>query len=190
MASKKPLRNSLQLTACAAIMTAVLYPAAEASAVENIQRYCTASWRNAGVLEQDWEDCTQEAIENLLERVSRNGLVTAIQQPQSEQRRELNRSIWRTAQRWRRAKRHTSLDALEFFEAAEPTVEPTGDDLDRVETAMAKLSETQQQILSQWSNGDSVAEIAEKLDLSAARVSDQKYKAIRKLQRMLHANAA
>ena len=117
------LRRSIQLTACAALITTALYPAAEATAIEKIQRYCTASWKNAGISDYDWDDCSQEAIENLLERVSRAGLTAAINRKESDERRELNRSIWRTAQRWRRAKRPTSLDALESFQPVAPPID-------------------------------------------------------------------
>ena len=47
------------------------------------------------------------------------------------------------------------------------------------------LSERQQQVLQMSFEGWSVQEMAEKLQLSADRVSDEKYKAIRKLREHL-----
>jgi RNA polymerase sigma factor (sigma-70 family) len=189
MKDSPKLRRSIQLTACAALVTAAMYPAAEATAIEKIQRYCIASFRNAGISDSDWDDCSQEAIENLLERVSRRGLTSAITRKKSVERRELNRAIWRTAQRWRRAKRSTSLDALESFQpAAPPTTDAYAENNERLEAlsgAMVCLNDTQQQIIEQSRNGASVREIAKTLNMPASRVSDHKYKAIRKIQRHL-----
>jgi RNA polymerase sigma factor (sigma-70 family) len=187
------LRRSIQLTACAALITTALYPAAEATAIEKIQRYCTASWKNAGISDYDWDDCSQEAIENLLERVSRAGLTAAINRKESDERRELNRSIWRTAQRWRRAKRPTSLDALESFQPVAPPIDnghsEKSEMLDALRGAMVCLSDTQQKIIEQSCDGASVREIASSLNMPASRVSDHKYKAIRKIQRHLNLSA-
>ena len=55
MSKKHDFRKSLQITAAAALVTAALYPAAEANAFEQLQRYCTASWRNAGIADAEWE---------------------------------------------------------------------------------------------------------------------------------------
>jgi len=46
-----------------------------------------------------------------------------------------------------------------------------------------ELSPRQRHILTQWSLGATIAEIGEELDLPAARVSDEKFKALRKLRR-------
>lgn len=57
------------------------------------------------------------------------------------------------------------------------------DDRDAVDQAASDLlTGRQQQILRLSFEGWSVQEIAEKLDVSAARVSDEKYKAIHKLR--------
>jgi DNA-binding NarL/FixJ family response regulator len=47
------------------------------------------------------------------------------------------------------------------------------------------LSARQRQILSLCSQGWSIGEIAEELDMSSARASDEKYKAVRKLRQRL-----
>lgn len=185
--TKKPdFRRTLQMTAAAALVTAALYPAAEAGAVEQVQRYCSASWRNAGISDGEWDDCTQHAIASLLERVPRSSLVTAVNQRESEERRELNRAIWRTTQRWRRARRHTSLDALEAYEPSAQVESDHEQELQRMRDAVGRclhvLNPTQQEIIRRTSDGASVSDIAAAMDLPAARISDQKYKAIKKLR--------
>ena len=37
--------------------------------VTDISRYCTACWRNARLPADRWDDCTQEVLVRLLERV-------------------------------------------------------------------------------------------------------------------------
>ena len=74
---------------------------AEAGALERINGYWATSWRNARIAPQDWDDCTQQVYAELLDRVSRDGLATAIEDAESRERRELKRSIWCTIQRWR-----------------------------------------------------------------------------------------
>src|SRR6516162_2649389 len=42
----------------------------EVRAINDISRYCTACWRNARLHPDSWNDCTQEVLCRLLERVS------------------------------------------------------------------------------------------------------------------------
>jgi DNA-directed RNA polymerase specialized sigma subunit len=155
-----------------------------APAIEKLERYCTASWRNAGIARQDWEDCTQQALTELLERASHRQLAEAIENAESEERRELNRSVWRTTQRWRRSARWYSLEEGSLAAASEN--ERVGEAWDQVvEAGRSCLSRRQQQILSLTRDGWRVSEIAARLSLSAARVSDEKYKAIAKLREHL-----
>jgi RNA polymerase sigma factor (sigma-70 family) len=63
---------------------------------------------------------------------------------------------------------------------------PTSEEIEGVRQAAAKLlTEKQGRILELTLAGWSVQEIAEKLETPAARISDEKYKAIRKLGRHL-----
>jgi len=59
--------------------------------------------------------------------------------------------------------------------------------LEKVHEAMAsdesRLSPAQREIVTRWSDGESISDIAESLELSPARISDEKYKAIQKLRR-------
>lgn len=181
--------RKLSLAACAVAVAATVGAANvhEAAAIDSMQRYCTASWRNAGIDQQDWEDCTQEAITLVLERVSRNRLVHAMRNEQSPERRELNRSIWRTAQRWRRRPRHVSLDSCDSVErtARAPVSEANEALSSAIAVAGDCLTSRQQAIISMCRDGWSIREIADELNISPARASDEKYKAVRKLRQRL-----
>ena len=180
----------LQFAACAVAMAAsvsgALASGGEAQALDSIERYCSASWRTAGIARQDWPDCTQAVFMELLERLSRDKVSTAISDAQSEERRELNRSIWCITQRWRRAPRLYTLDP---HGPAHPTVYPTrrdDDSWDEVAEAAADcLSEQQRRIVGLYAEGWSINEIADELSITAARASDEKYKAVQKLRRTL-----
>lgn len=198
MVRQDPRRRPASLAACAVVVAASLGSTAEAtvqdpeleesSAVEQISRYCSTSWRNAGIGPRDWSDCTQEAFAELLSRVERRDLVTAIGRPDSEERRELNRSIWCTIQRWRRSRRLASLGDVEVRDARDENpsrVLEREDDQRLLEQARSKLNGRQNRILGEWLDGRAIAEIADDLEASPARVSDEKYKAIRRLRRTL-----
>jgi RNA polymerase sigma factor (sigma-70 family) len=187
MASQTPPNRHLKLAACAVAFAAAMGGSASASemqAIEQIEHYCTASWRNAGISHQEWTDCTQQALLELLERVSRGGLSEAIENRESAERRELNRTVWRTIQRWRRSPRLLSLDEARTMDVnTDVSSQQHADAWDQVMHAAEQcLSERQQQILLMTRDGWRVGEIAEELTISAARVSDEKYKAIAKLQ--------
>jgi len=186
----------LRWAACAVAVAAAVGAApvtakAETKAIEQIQRYCSASWRNAGIDQQEWPDCTQQALAELLERVSRPGLGDAIQDAGSPERRELNRTVWRTIQRWRRSPK-----CLPYFDdggscnaAAGPQATATDPWIEVLNEARKCLSDRQQQILKLTRDGWRVGEIAQRLELTPARVSDEKYKAICRLRARLAAPA-
>ncbi len=181
--------------ACAAVViatslgTAVAVEARENQVIESIDRYCRASWRNARIAPQDWEECTQQTFLELLDRVSRDRWREAIENRQSSQRRELNRSIWRVAQRWRRASRPPGGSAELLAQTPGRVLSNDRSELDDVLRALGSpdsgLSARQQDVVRRWMGGSSVAEIAADLELPAARISDEKYKAIQKLRRVL-----
>lgn len=181
--------KTLSLAACAMAVAATVSTtqAQDTAAIDSMQRYCSASWRNAGINQQDWEDCTQEAMSLMLERVSRNRLAHAMRNDQSPERRELNRSIWCTAQRWRRRPKHVSLDVCDLTERM--AQDPTRETQKSLDSAMAVardcLTPRQQAIISMCRDGWSIREIADELDISSARASDEKYKAVRKLRQRL-----
>ncbi|MBC8877271.1 MAG: sigma-70 family RNA polymerase sigma factor [Planctomycetes bacterium] len=181
--------KKLSLAACAVAVAATVgtAQAQETTHIDSMQRYCTASWRNAGIDQQDWQDCTQEVMTLMLQRVSRNRLAQAMRNEQSPERRELNRSIWCAVQRWRRRPKHVSLDSCDSAErTAQAPARETAESLDSVMTVADQcLTSRQQAIISMCRDGWSIREIADELDITSARASDEKYKAIRKLRQRL-----
>ena len=190
MASQPTTNRSLRLAACAVAFAAAMggssASASELQAIEKIEHYCTASWRNAGIGYQEWTDCTQQALLELLESVSSSGLDKAISNKNSDERRELNRTVWRTIQRRRRSPRLFSLDEARTTVGSAEVTSDHSEAWDQVlDAAQHCLSERQQKILSMTRDGWRVGEIAKQLAISSARVSDEKYKAIEKLQTQL-----
>lgn len=182
--------RGLSFAACAVAMAATVggaHAANEDTAIEGIQKYCIASFRNAGIAQDAWQDCSQSVMADLLQRVSRKGIARSIEVSDSEERRELNRSIWCAVQRVRRAAKTVSLDEHPMFErAAEDRRTKASEAMNSVMSVAGKcLSDRQQRILALCRDGWSVAEIAEQLDISAPRVSDEKFKAIRKLREQM-----
>ncbi|HVR74258.1 MAG TPA: hypothetical protein VMT52_08000, partial [Planctomycetota bacterium] len=160
---------------------------AEERAVTDITRYMTASWRSARFNSADWADLTQEAFAELLGRIPRDRLPAAIEESDSGERRELNRSVWCAAQRWRRVRRHASLEGL--APPAAPDAPSSLDDAELVEhlqtIAERRLSGRQRRILSSWCEGESVGEIARDLGISSSLASNEKYKAIQRVRGVL-----
>ena len=157
-------------------------------AVADLSRYCTTCWRNARVPPDVWEDCTQEVLCRLL------GTVPAKQwedllKGEGEERQEFLRAIDAVKKRQQRAKRHGELplDVADYRQVSNSKSDLKTDfDPERVSRlAEEKLSPRQQKILQLFVEGWNVNAIAGELNLPEARVSDEKYKAIRKLQKHL-----
>jgi RNA polymerase sigma factor (sigma-70 family) len=153
--------------------------------VNDMSRYCTACWRNAGLHPDYWGDCTQEVFSRMLERVSPQAWEHALR-GDGEEHREFLRAIDAVKKRTQRALRRTR-----FLDDA---VADDRDDADRtragereaVDQAAAQLlSARQQSIVDLSFAGWSVHDIATKLRVPAERVSDEKYKAIQKLRGVL-----
>ncbi len=187
-----PPNRNLKLAACAvAFATAMggsaLTSAGELEVIDKIERYCTVSWRNAGISRQEWDDCTQQALVELLNRISREGLNEAVENTESDERRELNRTVWRTVQRWRRRPRPASLEESWSNDQNDTSRDSQAADAweQIVAASESCLSDRQQQILSLMRDGWRVSEIAEEMEIPQARVSDDKYKAIIKLRAVL-----
>lgn len=192
MPTPSPKNRNLGLAACAVAIATAMGGSAHASAAElevidQIQKYCTVSWRNAGISHQEWDDCTQQALVELLDRISQEGLTEAVDNVESDERRELNRTVWRTVQRWRRRLRTHSLEESQLkFQDVSSRDSQTEGAWDQIAVASeSSLSERQQRILSLLRDGWRVSEIADELQIPQARVSDEKYKAIVKLRSVL-----
>lgn len=190
MPPTSPTNRNLKLAACAVAFAAAMggsnsATASELEDIDKIERYCTVSWRNAGISQQEWGDCTQQALVELLDRMSRKGLSEAIGNVESHERRELNRTVWRTVQRWRRQPRPQSFDESWRGQdvAHRDETEHAWEQIASVSESC--LSDRQQRILSMMREGWRVSEIAEELQIPQARVSDEKYKAIIKLRSVL-----
>lgn len=173
-------------TGVAAAATAAVGQLSESVILKRIRAYCAKSWQNAGISHQEWADCTQQVFARLLERIDRDRLLTAIEDVESSERRELNRAIWATSQRSRREKKYASLEQVEKQMEDRDPWPARMESIARVQNAVrgeeARLSPTQQEIVTRWSDGESISAIAESLKLSPARISDEKYKAIQKLR--------
>jgi RNA polymerase sigma factor (sigma-70 family) len=158
-------------------LTAAPAPAAET--VNGITRYCTASWRNARLPTDVWPDCTQEVFIRLLERLPADVWNDALKQD-GDEHRELLRAIDCVKKRVQRAKK-----AQAYPEAGVVDHHADNNLADAEEIALAfdeALTPRQQRILQMWAEGYEVPAIAEQLGTTAPRVSDDKYKAIKRLR--------
>ncbi len=169
-------------------LAALTAQATESDLVHDIQRYCTVCWRNAHLDPGLWEDCTQEVCCRLLGKARAGQLdLNLVMADDTPERRELVRAIDMVRKRVQRARRYQAID-----DQTTP-----GPDLDRrdrdrrelgeiLEAARgAVLSPRQDRIVELWTRGWTVPEISQAMDLPLARVSDEKYKALRKLERHL-----
>jgi len=165
--------------------------AAEASgqAVNDIGRYCTSCWRNARLPADAWSDCTQEVFTRLLERVPTTRWTLALQ-AEGEERREFLRAIDTVKKRTQRTRKYSG--AVETAADGRSTGERRlAEDREAVRLAARELlSPRQQRILQLSFEGWSVQEVSEELVLPVERVSDEKYKAIRKLRAHLETQEA
>lgn len=168
-------------TALGALGTEARAATADPQAITDIGKYCTVCWRNARLPEDRWSDCTQEVMVRLLERVERDrwGSIFA---DETIERRELLRAIDAVKKRTQRARKFASL----ADDHADLRNELSNDSRSRRESlnraAETVLSDRQRQIVELTTTGWGIPEIAAKLGTSVDRVSDEKYKAIRKLR--------
>jgi RNA polymerase sigma factor (sigma-70 family) len=158
-------------------------PASEATleAIADMGRYCSTCWRNARLPADCWTDCTQEVFSRMLERVPADAW-SQVLRGEGEERREFFRAIDAVKKRTQRARKFS------------PAVEGVADrgDLHRRnvreereairQAAADVLTPRQQRILQLSFEGWSVQDMAEELRLPVERISDEKYKAIRKLR--------
>lgn len=159
----------------------------QSETLRRIDAYCRASWKNARIDESAWEDCTQDVFARVLGSLTATQMRTAISDRNSSERRELNRAIWATSQRRRREVRWQELTEFhDSLRAPSDVWKTTEAELQSVVTASERadlrLSPTQQAIIRSSTEGHSVQEIAQRLNLSPVRVSDEKYKATQKLR--------
>jgi RNA polymerase sigma factor (sigma-70 family) len=157
-------------------------------AVHDINRYCTACWRNARLPADSWPDCTQEVFGRLLERVDPPSW-SRVLHDEGEERREFLRAIDAVKKRTQRSRKLSGGMVELAPDPRDLSERRLAEDREAVRQAAEELlSPRQQRILQRSFEGCSVHEIAAELDLTPARVSDEKYKAIRKLRERLCAS--
>jgi RNA polymerase sigma factor (sigma-70 family) len=175
-------------TALTAAGTAPARPlATEATlrAVGDISRYCAACWRNARLHPDSWTDCTQDVFSRLMERVPPHEWVSVLRD-ESDERRELLRAIDAVKKRSQRSRKLATMVDDAVADRNDSVQRQRADDRQVVDAAAADLlSERQQRILRLSFEGWSVHEIAAEMKIGPERVSDEKYKAIRKLREHL-----
>jgi len=153
-----------------------------ARAVADMSRYCTTCWRNARLDPDCWGDCTQEVLSRMLERVAPDAWDQVLQ-GEGEERREFLRAIDTVKKRSQRKRRGAAAPLECFADHRNLHQRTLKDDRDAVRQAARQLlSPRQQRVLQLSFEGWSVHDIAAELKTAPERVSDEKYKAIRRLR--------
>ena len=162
----------------ASASTAAAEPSSKA--VTDISKYCQTCWRNARLPADRWNDCTQQVFTRLLERLAPHQWANVLA-AEGDERKEFLRAIDAVKKRTQRDRKYAGLtpDAADWKTAAADL----RDDREAVAAAAERvLSERQRRIVELTAGGWAVPEIAAELGTTAERVSDEKYKAIRKLR--------
>jgi RNA polymerase sigma factor (sigma-70 family) len=158
-------------------------------AISDVGRYCTACWRNARLPVDSWNDCTQEVFARLLQSVPTTAWGEALR-GEGDERRELLRAVDAVKKRTQRARKfQAGVEALPDARGASDR--RLAEDREALKLAAEELlSPRQQRILRLSLEGWAAHEIAEELDTPVERVSDEKYKAVRKLRARLGTSSA
>ena len=141
-------RSALPAVALAVGLATLTAHTAEGVAVRDIQRYCTACWRNARIDPGVWDDCTQEVCVRLLTKARAGDLdLTQVLSEETPERRELVRAIDMVRKRVQRARRTVPLadDQPEALAGGHAERLELGDLL--LSARKAALSERQDQII-------------------------------------------
>lgn len=180
----KPKRPFVMAMVLGTALSALAPEQARSAATETVTdlgRYCTACWRNARLPVDTWADCTQEVYRRLLERVPMADWKQGLHGDGPE-RQELVRAIDAVRKRVQRARKWSAgLDGV--ADRGTDRDRQAREDREAVRQAAANLLTARQQRILQMSfEGWSVQEMADELHTSPERISDEKYKAIRKLR--------
>lgn len=182
-------RRMMAAVVVGAAMAAGAAPArAEASsaAVTDISRYCQACWRNARLPADRWGDCTQQVFVRLLERIEPSAWGRVLTDLESPERREFVRAIDAVKKRTQRTRTYVTLtpDQADRHSGVDAELREKRDAV--AAAANCVLSPRQKTIVELSAGGWAVPDIASKLGTTVERVSDEKYKAIRKLRNHLN----
>jgi ATP/maltotriose-dependent transcriptional regulator MalT len=184
----RPRKTGTTAVALVIGLAALTAQASETDLVRDIQRYCTVCWRNARLDPMLWDDCTQEVCCRLLTKARDGQLDLArVLADDTEERRELVRAIDMVRKRVQRTKRFQPLDSATAgsnrLDQRERDRLELGEILEGARRAV--LTARQDRIIELWMRGWSVPEIGDELKMALTRVSDEKYKALRKLEQAL-----
>jgi len=169
-------------------LAALTAQATESDVVRDIQRYCTVCWRNARLDPTLWDDCTQEVCCRLLTKARDGQLdLNQVLAEDTPERRELIRAIDMVRKRVQRTKRYQPIDSFAISSGDQDQRNRDRLELGEILEAArhAVLSPRQDRILELWMRGWPVPEIGAELNMPVNRVSDEKYKALRKLEHHL-----
>jgi RNA polymerase sigma factor (sigma-70 family) len=160
---------------------AVQTPQETAQAIADMSRYCATCWRNARLPMDSWGDCTQEVFRRLLERVPADAWDQALH-GEGEQHREFLRAIDTVKKRIQRARKFSpAIDTV--ADRRDPQRRWLREERETIDQAAAELlSPRQQRILQMSFEGWSVQDMSQELRVPVERISDEKYKAIRRLR--------
>lgn len=159
-------------------------------AITNVSKYCTACWRNARLPQDQWGDCTQEVLTRLLQNLPAKAWDRVLG-PDSEERREFVRAIDAVKKRYQRGRWQSAALPELVADVRESESRSRNDQRAEMDQAAQHvLSARQQRILALTCDGHNVADIASQLSMTPERVSDEKYKAIRKLRSYLNVDMA
>lgn len=151
-------------------------------AVQDISKYCQACWRNARLPADRWPDCTQDVFTRLLERVEPDKWPAVLKDDETAERREFIRAVDAAKKRVQRTRKFAALTADAAGDYG-PSENVLRDDREAVARASAEvLSPRQRRVLELTAAGWATGEIAAELHTTVERVSDEKYKAVRKLR--------
>ncbi len=152
-----------------------------AQAIADMSRYCATCWRNARLPMDSWSDCTQEVFRRLLERVPSDAWEQALH-GEGEEHCEFLRAIDTVKKRTQRARKFSpAIDSV--ADRRDPQRLRLREAREVVNQAAANvLSPRQQRILQMSFEGWTVQDMSKELRVPVERISDEKYKAIRKLR--------
>jgi RNA polymerase sigma factor (sigma-70 family) len=153
--------------------------------VTDVSRYCQVCWRNARLHPDTWSDATQEVLTRLLERVEPSRW-SVLLKTDGDERREFFRAIDTVKKRTQRTRKLSGLadDVTDYRGQPEAARNELHEEV--FSAANEILSIRQQRILQLSGDGWTIPEIAAELRTSVERISDEKYKAIRKLRKHLN----
>ena len=185
--------NSRAMMVAVVLGTAIAASSAEGStgpnpkAVQDISKYCQTCWRNARLPNDRWQDCTQEVFVRLLERIEAEKWDAVLKDDETTERREFIRAIDAVKKRTQRARKFANVtsDVAEYRNRNENDLR---DDREIVAKAAREvLSPRQRKILELTADGWTIPQVAIELAAPVERISDEKYKAIKKLQHFMGA---